>query len=156
MKKKVFTAILCLTLIISLSPNFQVRALDDYVSETACTTYLPDGSYYITTIEEYPMALMSSQQQKTGFKTVAGYNRNGEKQYSLTVKGVFTFDGNTSKAVSASYEYTTDAAFWSFSDGSTKCSGNTATATGTFKYLMFFQATTVTVSLSCSPAGVLS
>ncbi len=155
MKKKVFTVILCLAIIISLSPDFQVCAIDDYVNKTACTTYLPDGSYYITTIEEYPIALMSSQQQKAEVKTVAGYNNKGKKQYSLTVKGVFTFDGNTSKAVSASYEFTTEA-FWSFSDGSTKCSGNTATATGTFKYLMFFQATTVTVSLSCSPTGVLS
>ena len=147
---------LCAVLVLSFAPPSNVRAYDDAEQVTSYTTYLPDGSYYVTTIREFDAVYMSAPQQKSGSKTVEGYDGNDNLLYSLTVKGTFTYDGKTSKAVSASYEYTLDASFWSFSDGSAYCSGNTATASGTFKRFWLFQPTEITVSLACSPNGTLS
>ena len=129
---------MCFTLVFSASFAVPVQAADIPVSENSYITYLPDGSYYVTTVRA-DYATASSQKQISGHKDIIKYNSGNEKVFSLTVHGTFTYDGTTSKAVSASYSYTIDDSFWSFSDGSAAYSGNTATATGTFKYLCFFR-----------------
>lgn len=146
---------LCALLVLSFAPSSNVRAYDDAGKVTSYTTYLPDGSYYVTTICESDAACLSVQQQKSGHKTVEKYDGKDNLLFSFTVKGTFTYDGTTSKAISASYEYTLDASFWSFSDGSAYCSGNVATASGTFKQFWIFQPNEITVSLACSPTGTL-
>lgn len=157
MKKLSFVLALCLcaVLIFSFAPSSKIGASEGSGSEKTFTTYLSDGSYYVTTIYESDAACLSVQQQKSGHKTVEKYNSSGKLLFSLTVRGTFTYDGTTSKAISASYEYTTDAAFWSFSDGSAVCSGNTATAYGTFKHFWVFQTNNISISLSCAPTGTL-
>ena len=156
MKKNIITFLLCFTLVFAVSFSVPVQAADIPINETSSITYLSDGSYYVTTIRAEYTTAASSQKQTSGFKSIAKYNSSNEIEFSLTVHGTFTYDGTTSKAVSASYSYTIDDSFWSFSNGSAAYSGNTATATGTFKYLLLFQSQTLTVSLSCSPTGVLS
>lgn len=155
MKKNIITILVCFTLVFSASFDVPVQAADIPVSETSYITYLSDGSYYVTTISvDYSAA--SSQKQISGHKDIIKYSISNEKMFSLTVHGTFTYDGTTSKAISASYSYAIDDPFWSFSGGSAVCSGNTATASGTFKYLLILYSETPTVSLSCSPTGVLS
>lgn len=156
MKKSIITLLVCFTLIFAVSFAVPVQATDIPVSETSHITYLSDGSYYITTVRADYAATASSQKQISGIKETEMYNNSGKRVFSLTVHGTFTYNGTTSKAVSASYSYTIDDSFWSFSDGSAAYSRNTATASGTFKYLWLFRAQTLTVSLSCSPTGVLS
>ena len=147
---------MCFTLVFAFSFAVPVQAADIPINETSSITYLSDGSYYVTTIRAEYTTAASSQKQTSAFKDTAKYNSSGERMFSLTVHGIFTYDGTISKAISASYSYTIDDSFWSFSDGSAAYSGNTATASGTFKYLLILQTQTLTVSLSCSPTGVLS
>lgn len=158
MKKNLFKAAVCLLLVLSFFPAFAARVSAASEDTEVNVTYLPDGSYYVTTIGELPspsISPLSTSKQKSGFKNYAQFNASGEKLFTLTVTGVFTYDGKTAKATSAEYSQEIYAAGWTFSDGSASCSGNTATAYGTFKLLWLFNAQNVSVSLSCSPAGEL-
>ena len=156
--KNLFKAAVCLLLVLSFFPAFTARVSASSEDVTVYTTYLPDGSYYVTTIGELPsssVSTMSTSQQKSGYKKSVKYDSNNKEMFSLTVTGVFTYDGKTAKATSAQYSEEIYAAGWSFSDGSAVCSGNTATAYGTFKLLWLFNAQNLSVSLSCSPTGEL-
>ncbi len=158
MKKNLFKIVVCLLLVLSFFPAFPARVSAASEEVTVYTTYLPDGSYYVTTIGELTspsISPLSTSKQKSGYKEIKKYNNSDQVDFYLRVTGFFTYDGKTAKATSAEYSYEIYAAGWSFSDGSASCSGNTATAYGTFKLLWLFNAQNVSVSLSCSPTGEL-
>lgn len=146
-------AILASTLIISAVYASAAQAQDNTIKDVVV---LPDGSYIITEIHEEPLSTfyVSSEETKNASKTSTGYSVTGDKLYSLTVYGSFTYDGFTACAVSASYSYTVYSELWSFSGGSASCDGATATASGTF--VSSLHSRTLTVSLTCSASGTLS
>lgn len=125
---------------------------------TSYVTYFEDGSYRITTITEYPTnsSTRATEQTKRGSKTARNYDSSGNELFSLTVYGTFTYNGVTAKATASYYSYTVDNSAWKFSGGSSSCSGASVTATATFKLLGFITSRTLTVTLTCSPTGVLS
>lgn len=127
------------------------------LTESTTVTYLEGGLYLVTTLRSYasPVAPAGAVTQVRGTKTANLYNGSMEKLCSLTVEGTFSFDGRGSQALSASYGYTIDNIFWSFSDGTSYYEGNTAYATATFNRIGILP-TTLNVFLSCSPDGVLS
>ena len=67
---------------------------------------------------------------------------------------LFYYDGVTALATGANYSYDIYDDNWSFVEGSATYFRATATATGSFKRALF--PNSVTVSLTCSPNGVLS
>lgn len=157
-KKRFVAMVLCLVLILLTGvPMASAAAAKNTVQESVTITYLEDGYYLVTTLQTYvsPVVSAGAVNQLSGSKTGNLYNGSMDKLCSLTVEGTFSFDGHSSKALSASYSYKIYNVLWSFSSGNADCQGNTATATATFKYLGI-QPTTLSVSLSCSPDGVLS
>lgn len=120
-------------------------------------TYFDDGSYVVTTITEIAYTSQYSLTQsktKSASKNRDFYDANDELIYSLTVYGTFTYDGTTAEATSATYSYDTHGSGWSFKSGSASCSGATAKANATFKNGLLTGS--ASVSLTCSPTGVLS
>lgn len=119
---------------------------------------LEDGSYVIITIEcdqpQGEIAPFASRYPKEGSKNYSSYNSSDELVWTFHVHGTFTYDGTTATATAATYSYTIYDSSWSFVKGSSSYSGATATATGSFKKLLI--PNSVTLTLTCSPTGVLS
>lgn len=117
-----------------------------------------DGSYVVITIEQdQPLsgsADRSARSVKSGTKNYDYYGSANELVLTFRVHGTFEYNGTSASATGATYSYDIYDSGWSFVDGSAVCSGATATATGNFKWLMF--PNSVSVSLTCSPNGVLS
>lgn len=117
--------------------------------------YLQDGIYIISTIQENSCtSLYAATHTKSGSKTSTVYSASGSPLYSITVHGVFSYNGSSASATSASYSYTDESPLWSFSNGSSSFSGATATASGTFKSGQITK--TIRAVLSCSANGTLS
>ena len=158
--KKLIIYIACVLLIMSIFPA-SAFASNAEVLTTSDITVFDDGSYCVTTISEKReptyglLKALATRSNKTASKTTASYNSNGQKLYSVTVTGTFSYDGSTSKATSAEYSYSIMNSTWKFVSGSAGCSGNTATATCKFKCGIAYSRT-LSVSLSCSPNGTLS
>lgn len=122
-------------------------------------TYFEDGSYLVRTVIEiasdYAASQTATEYTKSGIATEGYYNSKDELVWSLSVHGTFTYDGTTAEATAARYSYEINDSDWSFKSGSASYSGATATANGTFLYLKLWPNTD-SVSLACSPKGVLS
>ena len=81
--------------------------------------YLQDGIYIISTIQENSCtSLYAATHTKSGSKTSTVYSASGDPLYSITVHGVFSYNGSSASANSASYSYTDESPLWSFSSGS--------------------------------------
>ena len=146
----IFPAILIVSLLLSLCTVPTAAAQTTVVTDVV---YFEDGSYLITELTTYPIARAA--QTRTGSKTTYFANSAGTKQWSLTVNGTFTYNGSTSSATKATYSYSIFDSSWSLKSASAYCSGNQAIAEGTFSGGLFLSRS-LTVTLSCSPSGVLS
>lgn len=117
-----------------------------------------DGSYVVITIEEDQspdgVSSLSGKRTKSGTKNYDYYNGSNKLVLTFRVHGTFEYDGVTASAIGASYSYDIYDSSWSFVDGNATYSGATATATGRFKRSPF--PSSISVSLTCSPDGVLS
>ncbi len=125
----------------------------------ANTTYFEDGSYLVRTVIEikpdFAVSPTATTSTKSGIATEDYYNSKNELVWSLSVHGTFSYDGTTAEATASRYSYEVYDSDWSFKSGSASCSGATATANGTFLYLKLWPSA-ASVSLTCSPKGVLS
>lgn len=152
-KRIISSALVLVVLLAFYCTPIMAADIADHPEQTI--TYLSDGSYIITTTE-----VVESIQPFAAEKTISGkkvhrhYNASDELMWSFSVHGTFTYNGTTAKATAASYSYSISNSDWSFKSASASYSGATATATGTFKHGIFSH--TATVSLTCSPTGVLS
>lgn len=117
-----------------------------------------DGSYIVVTIEydqaQHGISYLASRSVTSGTKKYTSYNSSNNALWEFRVHGTFVYNGVTASATGASYSYDIYDNSWSFVEGSATYSGATATATGTFKHLLF--PNTVTLTLTCSPDGVIS
>lgn len=158
MKKQLATTLLSFALILLTGiPVASATVGESAPRESVMASYLEDGFYLVTTLRIYasPVAPTGAVARVTGSKTIELYSDANIKQCSLTVEGTFSFDGRGSQALSASYSYTIDNMFWSFSEGTSYYESNIAYATATFNRIGILP-TILNVSLSCSPDGVLS
>lgn len=122
---------------------------------------LPDGTYYEITITENtsPIVFFSSTQTKSGSKTVAYKNTNGNTLWSVKVTGTFTYTGSSSKCTSSSVSAISYYSGWRITSKSATKSGNVATAKATAKMYendTAVKTVTKSVTLTCSSKGVLS
>ena len=121
-----------------------------------------DGSYTVTTLwEEIPAGVAPNAvtSTKTGSKTKEWYDSDGEVLWSFTLHGTFTYGSGTSSCTGASYTHSEPGSGWSLDSASTRKSGNTAYGDAEFvKKFLFItvDSATVSLTLSCSPTGVLS
>lgn len=130
------------------------------VSET--TEYFEDGSSITTTITQQVSDIQPFATTKTvsGSKTRTVKNADGDVLYKFKVNGTFSVNiGVSATCTAVSCSASDLASGWSLDSSTTSKSGNTAKATGVFKYKVLF-VTTITqetpVSLACDANGTLS
>ncbi len=154
--KKLISLCLCTTLLLCLLPCVAF-AEEDPTGQSTVVAVFEDGSYCVTTIiqEEVASSSRASTQIKTGTKAKNYYNASGVLQFTLIVRGTFSYDGSTATATKAQYGYSISQTAWTFVSARTTRNGATATAIGTFRQSGTYDRT-LSVSLTCSPDGVLS
>lgn len=156
--KKLYRAVSLLMSLLLFSVVLTTPVLASVQVSDSQKIMLEDGSYIIITIDynQPPdgFSLLTKQQTKTGTKNYSFYDSSDELKWVFRVHGAFLYDGVTALATGANYSYDIYDDNWSFVEGSATYSGATATATGSFKRVLF--PNSVSVSLTCSPNGVLS
>lgn len=117
-----------------------------------------DGSYVVISIEyDQPVsgnAFFANSNIKSGTKHYDYYTGSDKLALVFRVHGTFQYDGVTAEAIGASYSYDIYDTNLSFVSADACYSGATATATGSFIRLLVPKS--ITISLTCSPNGVLS
>lgn len=144
---------LVIILAVSITPAFaDSSVVDEYL------VYLDDGYYMVCTIYEdnaiQPLSV-NDVHTKSGRASANIYNSNDEVAASITVVATFEYDGKTAEAITATYGYSVYASGWEFESGSARCVGDTAIASVTFSRFLLSDVN-ATVTLTCSPTGVLS
>ena len=111
---------------------------------------LGDGFYAVITLNQTPMTRAGD--IVTGSKSGTVYH-NGVKVGTATLTGQFDISGSTAKATRAAI---TDSGMngWSYDRGTTSCSGNKVTGTAYFS--SGSNSKSLTLTLTCSPSGVIS
>ncbi len=120
---------------------------------------LDNGDYMETFIESEDSlsSVMSSTKTITKTKTTDYKSSSGEVLWSVSIKATFTYDGKTSKCTSCSHNATSFSKGWSIKSCTSSKSGNKATATVVAVHKMISANTfTKTITISCSPKGVVS
>lgn len=135
-----------------LAPAFAAEPVNRQVQK------FEDGSYIVVTIEydqeQDGISLLAGDSVTSGTKKYIFCDSSDKELWEFRVHGTFSYNGVTASAIGASYSYDVYDSSWSFVKASVARSGATVTATGTFKWLLF--PNNVTISLTCSPTGVLS
>lgn len=155
--KKILSAILVISLILSTQTVFA-----NAESEFTEVEYLPDGSCYVTVIEDVPASgiqLFAAAKTETKSKTTYYKNAAGDVMWWVKVTGTFTYGNGTSKCTSAKGSAAALGSAWKVSNISDSKSGNSASAKATGKQYFdgsVSQTITKTVTLKCSPTGVFS
>lgn len=150
--KKLLAVLLTTLLLTSLIPAASATEAD------ATREYLPDGSYYVTVIEEEDSnpALRTT---ATKSKTRTYYSASDVAQWYVKVTGTFTYGNGTAKCTSSSVSTKVYAPNWSIASKSASKSGNKAIATATANHSRLGEvltSMTQTVTLTCSATGQFS
>lgn len=153
MKRLVHTLI-CLVLVISFFPVFAAAAENDGLGQIMVSQTIEDiggGCILIETI--YVPVAQPYSSTKTGTK-VAECISSGTTIYTLSVTGIFTYDGSSSTATSASGSIATHVPNASIISRRAYTSGASACAFGSVSY----NGATLqkTVTLTCDKDGNLS
>lgn len=152
---KKITLLLTLILVALVGTNIPANALEVPRVEIE---YLENGDYIETIITTDNSVSTFATNTKTGAKTKNYKNSAGTVQWSVTVKGTFSYNGSTSVCTSCSHSTTSPASAWTIKSSSHSKYGNTATAKATATYTTATGTTDLTrsVTLQCSAYGVLS
>ena len=119
-----------------------------------------DGSYIEEQIDCSPtVSLFSTTSTKYGHKTATYKSSSGNTIWTITVSGIFTYNGKSSKCTKSTVTTTCVNSNWKITNKSSKKVDSTATASATAtKYTNKVAVQTIkrSVSLSCSKSGKLS
>ncbi len=159
--KKVLSIILTLLLMISLCLFAFAETTDHIVSSTV--DVYSDGSYGVTTITESvavsTVSTNAPRATKPGSISYSHYDASNVLLWKVTLNATFTYNGTTATCTSATPSYTVYGSAWKVTKSTASHSGNTATGSFTAKrYTLGIPVETVnkTLTLTCSPSGVLS
>lgn len=154
--KRLFAILLTVAIICCSTFCTSVSASEVTQKTETTIEYLENGDCIKTYITYYETNSRAT--TKSGSKTKEYQNSSGETLWSVTVTGTFSYDGTTSSCTKVSHSAVAYSSGWSIKSSSSSKSGNTATAdaTATYKLLLISKDYSMTVSLSCSPQGVLS
>lgn len=152
MHKRLLSYVLAIALTLSIL-SIECLAAED--SSPINIRYLDDGSYIVTTIQEFDTR---ATQTKSGNKTESIYNNDGSLACRIILGGTFTYTGTTATCISSNITVNIyDSSYSKVSSSSSK-SGNTASGSATIsrKVLGVTVATnTYPLSLSCDKDGNL-
>ena len=116
------------------------------------TIHFEDGSRLV--IETVVFQTTTRSSSRSASQTGIGYDSSGNKTCSLTLKGTFSYDGNTSSATQSTYTYTIYKSGWKKDSASASRSGATAYAEGSFSNAS--DNLTISLSLTCDRNGNIS
>ena len=139
---KKIIGVVCLLFVFLISMNQKVSAnenllLDDFTLISKETEYFKDGSYIIYEVleEKSDFALLTASYYKTGKRNVTKYDSKNNVQWIYTLSAEYWVEeGISVNCTKADYSTSINNSSWSFSDGSTSYSGNTAYGKGKFTY----------------------
>lgn len=171
MKKNIIVVVLFLLMFVSFcfptisnaKTSIMVEEESVFISEEIIQC--KNGSYisiklYDTSVNKTSTYSTLSSSYKTANKKVTRYNSNGSIAWEYTLTGYFTFDaGVSSTCYNATYTQYINTSSWSFSNGATSFSGNTAYGTGTYKDKFWFivvETVNINISISCDTYGNIS
>lgn len=155
--KKVLIILVSLTFLLSIKVDAFANNLES--SKQVEVEKLDNGDYIETFIEseDSELVTMSAAKTITKTKTAQYKNSSGEVLWSVSIKGTFTYDGKTSKCTSCSHSTTAPSKYWSIKSCTSTKSGNKATATVVaLQKGLATNTVTKTITISCSPKGVVS
>ncbi len=147
-------AIISMILVLTLQPAFaQSNVISVDIEE------LPDGSRFVTVIENVPTPGIQpfDRTTETKSKTVYYENSAGKSVWYVRVTGTFTYGDGTARCISATPSAASLDSNWKVSNITGGKSGNkaTATATGThYQNGTARESITKTVTLTCGPTGM--
>jgi len=146
MKKTVAVLLVCIlfTLLIPVS-----------AADSAETESLPDGGYFVTETVVTPVSRGSLNTERRD----CYYNTSGEKQWTMVLKGSFTYNGTTATCTSASVTYTIYNSNWHHKSHSAWASGNTANGTLTMEKWLFLTPVLIvskSLTITCDANGNIS
>lgn len=123
--------------------------------------YLEDGGYIeISEVYNVKASVSRASHTKTGSKDVKYFDSNDELLWKYTLNATFTYEpGVSSTCTNASYSNNIYDNKWSFSNGATTKSGNTAYGAGLYikKVLLIkVDEVEIDVSITCDSNGNLS
>ncbi len=165
---KKIIGVVCLLFVFLISSNQKVSAsgnslLDDFILVSNETQYLDDGSYivYETLEQKKDVILLATSYSKTGTRNVTKYDSNNKVQWVYTLSAEYQIEeGISVRCTKTDYSTTINNSSWSFSNGSTSYSGNTAYGKGKFTYKVLWifstQNVNIDIQLSCDSYGNLS
>ena len=154
--KKILSLVLIIVLISATQSAFASTTITPTEIE-----YLPDGSCFVTVIEDVHPSGLQPLSSNTATKSKTTYYKNsaGKVMWWVKVTGTFTYGNGTSKCASAKGSAASENANWKVSNITDSKSGNSASATATgTQYLdgKVLSRLTKTVTLKCSSTGVFS
>lgn len=150
--RKLFVLLIAVCMLANIL-SISALAFDDQTAAQS-VVYYADGSYLVTRITYDSVDTSRAVKEKSGTKHYDYYDSSRKLAWTFQVHGTFTYDGHSAKATFADYSYNIYDSAWSFDSADASYTGATATATGSFT--LFVSPNSVTVSLTCSPKGVLS
>lgn len=146
--------IVSMILVFTLQPAFaQSNVITVDIEE------LPDGSRFVTVIEDVPTPGIQPFSKETATKTKTVYyeNASGKKMWYVSVTGTFTYGDGTARCTSVTPSAASLDSNWKVSNITGGKSGNKATATATGKRYetnIVVETATKTVTLTCGPTGM--
>ena len=148
MKKLVSLAIAAILVFVLAVPAFALEPETQVID--LGTVDLGNGVSYHTVLTFENSALRASVKKGSITRDFSYY---GAAIGSVQLNGIFSYDGHTATATSASVYHTVSNG-WSYGGESSWCSGNTANMSATFS--KGSASVPVSATLSCSPTGALS
>lgn len=122
--------------------------------------YLEDGSYFTTTVTNNSEKATLFSNVRSGNKTTTYYSRSGNKLWSVTVTGTFTYGtGSRATCIKSTVSTNVYSSSWRITNSSASKNGNNASATSTgtlYRNSTPIDSITKTVTLTCSVNGNLS
>ena len=144
--KRMITRTLTVLLCISALVSSALAAEPDQITERVD---YEDGSFLTITTTVYPVMTRASSRYAT--KEFAYTDAAGDKAFSYTLQGWFTYDNQTSEATNASAIIDIFKSGWTLNSNSEYCRNNTAYGRATFKGPAGLQ--NVSGSITCDRYG---
>ena len=157
---KTLAVLVCIAFFLGTVPGTVTKAYQTntgVLSEREITVF-EDGSYCISEIivrNQFDCQLLgASAKTREATKSNKYYNSSGKLQFTTVVTARFKYDGTSARAISSNYGYKISNSAWKFLDGESYFSGDSATAVCTFSSST--ETRTESVTITCSPKGVIS
>lgn len=150
--KKLFSLLLLVMLVCISQPVSIIAAPQTTAAPQSTIEYLPDGSYFETTITVIPTRGTVT----NASKTVTYRNASGTAMWDLTVTANFSFNGSTATCTSSKASANSYNSNWKIISKSASKSGNHGTATakaGQYLNGVYVNSLTKSVTIYCNGNG---